>query len=51
MIVSNQGNFREENFQRAMSSLQSDEIMAATAKKTRKVTSKGQSSDLAKIIG
>ncbi|CAM9097461.1 unnamed protein product, partial [Ectocarpus fasciculatus] len=53
LVVDEKGNFRDDNFQRAMSLLQNDEAGTAAAlgpKKKQKVTAKGQSSDLFKII-
>ncbi len=52
LVVDEKGNFREENFQRAMSSLQAgaDEMATGGNKKVKKVTTKGQSSDLSRII-
>ena len=52
LVVDEKGNFRDDNFQRAMSLLQNDEAGTAALgqKKKQKVTAKGQSSDLFKII-
>ena len=50
LVVDEKGNFREENFQRAIGSLQTAVDDMSSNKKVKKVTSKGQSSDLGKII-
>lgn len=52
LVVDEKGNFRDDNFQRAMSLLQNDEAGTAALmqKSKKKVTSKGQGSDLFKII-
>jgi ATP-dependent RNA helicase DOB1 len=52
LVVDEKSNFREENFQRAMSCLQSntEELSGIGNKKLKKTTSKGQTSDLGKII-
>lgn len=52
LVVDEKGNFREDNFQRAMTLLQNDEagVVSMGQKNKKKVTSKGQSGDLFKII-
>lgn len=52
LVVDEKSNFREENFQRAMSCLQSntEELSGIGNKKLKKTTTKGQTSDLGKII-
>jgi ATP-dependent RNA helicase DOB1 len=51
LVVDEKGAFREENFQKAMGFLQKEDLEDATSsKRPKKVRSKGQNTDLFRIV-